>query len=250
MTAVAAITRATVEQILPLRRFLGLAALALAPALLVFLVTSSGGSEDDFEAFAGITVGLFFGIALPIVTLVLATSSLGDERRDGTLSFIALKPIPRSMIALAKVLASLVASAAVLGVGAVVLGVARGARAGEWEYVVPLVVSVIIGAGVYASLFTPLGYLTQRATLSGLAYVFIWEGAVVGALPALATTSAWRVAFSAFAALVPDEVADLVGEFALGSVAAGAGGAGVKALAVILTATLLTTWILRRRDLA
>ncbi len=249
MTPVIAIGKATVGQILPWRRFLGLGALANAPALLVFLVTSAD-QADEFETFVGITAGLFFGVAMPIVSLVLATASLGDERRDETLSFIALKPIPRAMIALAKILASVAAATAVLATGAVTLGVARGIRTGEWEYVLPLLVAAIVGALVYASLFTPLGYLTQRATLSGLAYVFIWEGAVVGALPALASTSAWRVAFSAFAALVPEEVASLVGDFALGSVVPGAGGAVVKALVVVAVATLLTTWILRRRDLA
>jgi len=250
MIAVPTIVQATVGQILPVRRFVGLLALAASPGVLVFLVTGRPDAEDSLDAFAGITVGLFFGVVLPIVTLILATSSLGDERRDSTLSFIVLKPIPRSMIALAKIIASLAASAAVLIPGAVLLGVARGVRNGEWEFILPLVISGVIGSAVYASLFTPLGYLTQRATLIGLAYVFLWEGAVSGAVTALATTSAWRIGFSAFAAMVPAEITELVGEFALGPVAPGVGGAIVKAVAVILVSSLLTTWILQARDLA
>lgn len=248
MSAVPAIVVATIGQILPMRRLVGLSILAASPGVLAYLVI--GTSVDRFEVFIGITVGLFFGVALPVVTLVLATSALGDERRDQTLSFIALKPIPRSMIALAKIVASLLASAAVLGGGAILLGAAYGVRSGDWDYLFPLVVAGIIGAGVYASLFTPLGHVTQRATLAGLAYVFIWEGAVAGAVSGLRGVSAWRVGFSAFAAMVPEEVANLTADFALGSVEPGVGGAIVKALVVIGFATLLTTVILRRRDLA
>lgn len=250
MTAATAIVQATVGQILPLRRFVGLGALAASPAVLVFLVIGNASASDQLDTYIGITVGLYFGIAIPIVTLVLSTSSLGDERRDATLSFIALKPISRSAIALAKILASLVATSAVLVPGAVLLGAAWGVRRNEWDFVIPLVVSGVIAAAVYAGLFTPLGYLTQRATLAGLAYVFIWEGAVVGAIPALAATSAWRVGFSAFAAMVPEDVTDLVADFALGPVEPGVGGAIIKAAVIVAVATLLTTWILRMRDLA
>lgn len=250
MNAVPAIVAATIGQILPVRRLIGLGALAVSPGVLVFLVTSGVDADESLGVFVGITVGLFFSLALPVVTLILGSSALGDERRDQTLSFIALKPIPRIMIAFAKILASLVTSAGVLVAGAIVLGAAQGIRTSDWGYIIPLVVAAIIGAGAYASLFTPLGYLTQRATLIGLAYVFIWEGAVSGAVSALTGTSAWRIGFSAFAALVPEDVEDDVAEFALGSVAPGVGGAIVKSLVVIAIASVLTTWILRRRDLA
>ncbi len=249
MTAALRVARMTTVQVLGLRRFLGLAALAVLPGLIVYLSTSRSAAASRLETFTGVTVGFFFSVVVPIVALILSTSALGDERRDQTLSFIVLRPIPRAWIAAAKILAAIAAACAVSGIGAVALGTAMGLRHGDWGYILPLVVGAWIATAVYASLFTPLGYLTERATLTGLAFVFIWESAVAGAIGALASLSPWRIGFSAFVALSPSQVLPFVPDFALGNVEPGAGGALVKAAVVFAIGTWFTTWILNSRDL-
>jgi ABC-2 type transport system permease protein len=249
MTAVLRVARMTVGQVLGVRRFVGLAALALLPGLIVYLSTARAANASRLETFAGVTVGFFFSVVVPVVALILSTSALGDERRDQTLSFIVLRPLSRASIAAAKILAAIGTACVISGIGAIGLGVAMGLRHGDWGYALPLVVGCWIATSVYASIFVPLGYLTERATLTGLAFVFIWEGAVAGAIGALASLSPWRIGFSAFVALSPSQLLPFVPDFALGNVVPGTGGALIKAAVVFVIGTWFTTWILTTRDL-
>lgn len=250
MTASLLIARMTTAQVLGLRRLIGLGALALLPAVIVYLSTGSTSSSGRLEVFTGITVGLFFGVVLPVVTLVIAASALGDERRDQTLSFIVLRPISRSAIAGSKLGGAAVAASVVAGLGGLALGSAMGLRHGDWGFVIPLIVGAWIAAVTYVAVFTPLGYLTERATLAGLAFAFLWEGAVAGAIGALATLSPWRIGYSAFIDLAPDEIDAIDAQFALGSVQPGTFGALAKAIVIFGVGTAVTAWILRTRDLA
>ena len=244
------IGRMTATQTLGVKRFLGLGLLTGSPAG-IFVLASSGSSADGLvEIFVGLTIGVFFSVSLPVVSLIMASSALGDERRDGTLSFIVLRPISRNAIATAKLGGAMATSFGLTGAGALALGVLMGVRSGEWGYVAPILVGAFIATACYVSVFLPLGYLTERATLIGLAFVFIWESAIAGTLPALATSSPWRIGFSAFLDLAPEEVRRDVPDFALGDLVPGVGGSTLKMLVIAALATLLTGWILRTRDLA
>ncbi len=238
----------TVRQVLGLRRFIMLGLLALAPAVVFFFASSRSNPADRTEAFVGLVSGMYFALVVPITALVLASSSLGEERREKTLSFIVLRPVARWQIAAAKTAGAIGAAAAVVGLGAVAVNLVMAARGGGWEWLAPTLVGGLVGVAAYCGLFVPLGYAAERATLIGLAYVFIWETAVVGALPGLSATSPWRIGLSAFAGLAPETAAAVVEDFSLGNVAAGAGGAAVKALVIVVLGTAVTTWLLARRD--
>jgi ABC-type transport system involved in multi-copper enzyme maturation permease subunit len=185
-----------------------------------------------------------------LVPIFVRRWGLGSAPRDQTLSFIVLRPVSRTAIAFAKILGGVGSACFVSGLGAVALGVAMGLRGGGWDYVLPLVVGTVIATAAYGGIFTPLGYLTERATLLGLAFVFIWESAVAGTIPGLAATSPWRIGFSAVVGMSPGELLAIIPDFALGSVAPGAGGAALKALIIVGLGTWFTGWILRTRDLA
>jgi ABC-type transport system involved in multi-copper enzyme maturation permease subunit len=255
MTAAPAIVRMGVRQVLGLKRLIGFAILALSPTL-IFLISSTGpNDESDFELFLGLTLGTHFIVAVPIVTLILAASALGDERRDQTLSFLALRPISRVTIAGAKYGAAFLAPFILTGAGALGLAVTYGALSGDWGYVVPLLVGTAIATAVYAAVYLPLGYLSERSTLIGLAFTFIWESGIVSAVGSLATTSPWRIGFSAMTALAPDRWltqlrADDAIDFALGSLTPGVPDALLRAAIIVAAGLAITTVMLRRRDLA
>jgi hypothetical protein len=52
------------------------------------------------------------------------------------------------------------------------------AEPGHGEVLVPLLAAVAISSLGYVSVFVLLGYVTGRAVLYGLAYVFIWESGI------------------------------------------------------------------------
>ena len=69
--------------------------------LLAAASRSANRGALDLELGVLLVVPLF-ALVIPITTLILASSALGDERRDKTLSFLVLRPISRLEIACAK----------------------------------------------------------------------------------------------------------------------------------------------------
>ena len=238
----------TVRQVLGVRRFIMLGLLAIAPAVVLFFAAANANDAGRTEAFVGIVSGMYFSLVVPITALVLASSSLGEERREATLSFLVLRPVSRARIAVAKMVGAFAAAAAVVALGAVAVNLVMALRGGGFEWLLPVLVGGLVGTAAYVGLFVPLGYAFEKATMIGLAYVFIWETAVVGTLPGLSATSPWRIGLSAFAGLAPEEHRAVVADFSLGNVAPGAGGAILKALLIVALGTAVTTWLLARRD--
>jgi ABC-2 type transport system permease protein len=247
MKAFVTLVAATLRQQLGGRRLILLLLLGLVPAGVfgALLVNQSGlwGASHDFHQAP--MVILFF-IVVPVVSLVFGAGSLGDERRDATLSFILLRPLPRSLLAGAKLVGAWLAAFAVAGTGALVLAVLLGVAAGAWESLGALLLAVALSSLAYVAVFLPLGYFTARAVLVGLVYVFVWESGMTSAIPSLATVSLMRIGLSAYGVTNPrgdSYVADL-----LGVVRPGTGGALAKAAVVAVCAVTMVTLLLRHRD--
>lgn len=260
MRAFIAIVGVTIRQTLRLRRAIGLLLLSGSTAgiYLLYIIGSRNSlnplasqREEAFEVSIGMTVGVFMNIVLPVVTLIIATSVMGDERRDSTMSFLVLRPIRRFTIGAAKIVAAFVEAFALTGTGAAVFGLLVALKIETFSYFMPLLVGTAIATAAYAAIFVPLGYLLKRATLIGLTYVFVWENGVAAVLAALASLSPWRIGVSAIAGLAPTDFFELVpADFALGSLSPGAGGAAAKTLVLMAISAAFLASILRRRDLA
>ena len=160
-----------------------------------------------------------------------------------------LRPISRWAIALAKLGSAFLASFALTGTGALAMGVMYGLRGDQWAYVMPMLVAAAVATAVYAAVFVPLGYLAERSTLLGLAYVFIWENGVA-AVTGLSSTSPWRIGYSAFYALVPEEGVRQIQDFGVPGVDGGIADALTTGLIFLALSTTVITLFLRRRDLA
>ena len=253
MTQATTIVRTSLRLVLPRRRILLFGVLALLPVG-TFLGFSGGRSGIRLlENFLEIGIFQHFIIAIPVTTLILSAAVLGDERRDETLSFLVVRPIGRGTIAGAKLASAVLAALSFNAVGALAMATAYGLRADDWRYVLPMLVGSIIASVIYAAIFVPLGYFSERSTLIGLAYVFVWELAIVGNLGALATTSPWRLGYSAFVSLAPAEMLTVFDreshDFILGNLTASAPTALLQAALFLAASTAVLTWILRKRDL-
>ncbi len=206
MSAAWAITRATVRQVLPRRRAIAYVVAEAAPALVYLLMASTLSDAAALERLLVMIVTTYFPLLVPIVTLIIATAVLGTERRDGTLSFLVLRPIPRWLIAAAKVAAAAVVAGGLNAFGALALTAAYGFETGAWDLIIPLMVGGLLATIVYSALFVPLGYFTDRAVLVGLLFVFVFENGIAFAATGLTALSPWRIGFSAFMELVPPDV--------------------------------------------
>ena len=150
-----------------------LAGMPVGIATLVSVLSSEGRVGGD-----GVDVlfdGLIVAAILPIVTMALATAAFGNELEDRTLSYLMLKPVSRWLIALPKLLATLVLAAPLLVVSSVVTALIglEATRAA-----VAVGVALFAGTVAYAAIFTWAGLFTRSALAFALLYVFVWEGLI------------------------------------------------------------------------
>lgn len=222
---------------------LGLALLAIVPGL-ILLVVGLAGDVDGQEVFA-ISAGVG-ATTFPIAALILAAATLRDERDQGTLPFIYLKPIPRWLLATTSLTAAAAATALIaIGASAAVIlaAWATGLNIAQAVATLPLFVTAAIG---YSAAFVPLGYLVPRVILVGLAYVVIWEQIAARLITGVANTSIWRFALSIYADLTT--AGQRVLSNTLGPVTPGSWGGLAKIMVVVAGGGLLLTWALRSRD--
>jgi ABC-2 type transport system permease protein len=246
MNRIAALFTVSFGQALPRRRSIMLALLELAPALIYVFATNSRTSEAAFQGVIEIGASTFLALVLPVVTIVVSAGALGNERRDMTLSFIALRPLPRSVIATTKIAAAISAAFALNAIGALALGLTHLVRFGGVSVVIGMLCAALIATVAYAAVFVPLGFLTDRAVIIGMAYLLVFENGVIFALSGLALVSPWRLGASVLAGMVDGAsiyLVDAVGTTTLARALA-------TAVVYFILGVLLSTWLLRRRDLA
>ncbi len=250
MTAALAIVSATVRQLLPVRRAV-VFLIAEASLALVYLLMAGTFSDEAaaLERLFLMVITLYFPLLVPIVTLIIASAALGSERRDGTLSFLVLRPIPRSVIAATKVFSAILVAGALNALGGFGLSAAFAIETGTWDLVIPLVAGGLVATIVYSAIFVPLGFFTDRAVLVGLLFVLIFENGVAFAAPGLSALSPWRLGFSTFNGLAPNALVDpMLQEFDIELVTVSTSLLRTAVLALFSIA--FVTIVLRQRDLA
>jgi ABC-2 type transport system permease protein len=249
MTPAVAILSRTMEAALRMPRsvFLGLA--VLVPSGIYALVATSFTIERALEAV--LVIGTFFltALFLPAVAIFISASVLGDERRDGTLSFLVLRPISRYSVAATKIGAGVLAAGAINALGALALTATYGLISGSWSLVLPMMIGAVVVTAGYVAVFVPLGYFTDRAVIIGFVFVLIFENGIAGAVPGLSGLSLWRIGYTAFAGLAGLDSSEEVVEAALSGLTPGAGGAILKVGLLLLIAIVFQGWVLRTRDI-
>jgi len=247
MRGVIAIVRTTLRQLLGGRRLLVLALLGTVPAIVTWLSTQNRSADSVFEVYHEGAMITMFLIVMPIVSIVLGSAALGDERRDGTLSFLVVRPLPRSAITFAKFAAAWIASAAVAMLSGALASTAASLRLSDWSTMAPTLMALALSAGCYAAVFMVLGFLTSRAVLVGLIYLFVWESGIAFAASSLANVSLFRIGLTAYAAMLP-EATPLLSD-PLAALEPGTGGAIAKLAGLAAICAMTTTFLMRRRDI-
>ena len=114
------------------------------------------------------------GVLVPLATLWLGTSAIGDLVEDRLLVYLWLKPVPRWQLPAAAVLATV---SVVVPLTAVPLTVSA-LVAGAGDVASAALLAASFGALAYAGLFVAAGLWFRRAVWWGLAFVLLWENVV------------------------------------------------------------------------
>jgi ABC-2 type transport system permease protein len=248
MTAATWIFRLSFRQLVQRKRAIGLVLFTALPGIVLAIASASVDEDELVGLFHNLTIGLFLMVGLAVTALLNASSAFGEELRASTLSYIVVKPVPRWIIATSVSVAATAATLLLAGIGMAVTWIVAIITIGDAGLGVAPIAALVIEALGYSAVFVPLGLLFSRATLAGLAYIFVWEGILGRALSALAPSSVWITAFSGYADLADDVDAETLGF--LGNLVPGVGGALAKALVAFVISIGLTTLLLKKRDLA
>lgn len=167
-------------------RLLGIGALA---ALGVLLGALARADDDRGQAAAEVVSAYGLGVVVPLASLWLGTSVLGDLVDDRLLVYLWLKPVARWQLPAAAVLATVTVVAPLTALPLA----ASAAVAGAGDVVLPALGAAALAALAYAGLFAAAGLWLRRAVWWGLAYVLLWENVVAYAAegPARFTVSEW-----------------------------------------------------------
>jgi ABC-2 type transport system permease protein len=253
MTAFWAMTRVSLRHILGRKRLIGLGLFALVPAVVMAVLGQTASDASLLKEFhAGPLLTVLFGV-LPITSLVLGAAALGEERRDGTLSFLLLRPNRRAVIVAAKLAAVWLGTFAVVGGSGAAAAFVLAARSGYWTPFGPALLGLAVSTLAYGAAALALGYLTSRAVLIGLAYLVILENGLALAIDGMATVSLMRIGLTAYWAALPDGTAAVayseINEL-MAALTPGAWGALAKALVIAGIVVVGIAWLLRHRDVA
>jgi ABC-2 type transport system permease protein len=217
---------------------LALLGLLLVAATALFRL-GDPSAEESLTVTQRLLANFGIGVLLPLVAVIVGTTTLGSELDDGTIVYLLAKPVARWRIvavkmAVAWILTSLLVAPAIYISGIIGHGDAQLAGA--------FTIAAIAGALEYTALFVALSLITSRALIIGLAYVVIWEGVVAGLFAATRTASVRQHVLAIAQALGGDAAAG-VAELELG--VALAVMAVVTVLAVVLSIRRLETVELR-----
>lgn len=171
--------RLTLRQLAGSRRTWLLGLLASLIPIGLAAIYRAGEGDDPLDWTANVLLdNLMLTVVAPLVCLLLGTSALGSEIEDGTAVYLLSKPVPRRAIILSKAMAAFVVSAAFL-LPATAIAPLLSLEGTQGDGIVAgFFAAAVLGIVAYTVLFVLLSIITSRALFIGLAYVFIWEGAV------------------------------------------------------------------------
>ncbi len=170
------LTALSIRQLAGGKRMWLMLVLAAIPLLFAVIFALVETDPTGLEFSNALTNPVIASTILPLVMLVLATSSFGNELDDHTLPYLVLKPIARWKIVASKLLASLLVG----GVPVVLTGLLSTLISAEGDvgHAAVTAAALLVGAMAYAALFTWAGLAVRYALPFGVAYIFVWEAAL------------------------------------------------------------------------
>lgn len=169
------------------RRLLSLGALMVVPVVVLLVARMVYAGELKPELLLALLLkDVLIRFLIPVVAMAVGASAVGEPVEDGTLVYYWTRPIRRHAIYLGRLGAAQLVAAALL-----ILSLALcfatllfgGFGAITWSFVklyLAAAVVALLGTSVYTALFACLGTGLKRPLLASLLFVFGWEPLVSG----------------------------------------------------------------------
>jgi ABC-2 type transport system permease protein len=231
LVSLVALYRLLLRTQITIPRLLGIGALG---GLAILIGVFASLDDNPSQAVADTVSGYGLGILVPLATLWLGTSAIGDLVEDKLLVYLSLKPVPRWQLPAAAILATVTIVVPLTALPLTVSALGASDVAGA------AFLSSSLAALAYAGLFVAAGIWFRRAVWWGLAFVLIWENAV-----AYSAGGAARFTVTGWASAVLGLAPGVDVERDAGSV----GAALVVLPAIAFAAWLAAAWRYQRADI-
>jgi ABC-2 type transport system permease protein len=232
---------------LSVRQFIGgkavraVIALGMIPVMFALVYRVDPSVDRPRRFLDDIVTELMMATVLPLATLILATSTFGDELDDRTLPYLVLKPISRLRIVIEKLLAAICVSIPAIAIGGLVSWflVFTDTSGDNTDMLWGVLAATAIGVLIYSAVFQLLSLLIGRAILAAIVYAVIWESVLTRFIPGARYLSIRHLVNSVYTTVIDDRRLGVDDAFGLS-------GALWSAGAICGIAILLSTWRLRK----
>ena len=150
------------------------------------MIGLAGGVKIDGAAISGPTVFggmiwlLYLRFIVPVLGIFYGTALIADEVDDKTITYLFVRPIPRSAVLVGKYLAYVVTTVFVVLPSVVILyllvvPLGHGALAESFPALVKDLGLLGLGLAAYGALFAFIGAFFKYPLVTGLVFAFGWE---------------------------------------------------------------------------
>ncbi len=136
---------------------------------------------DPYIVFSILCAALFLQFIVPLLALGKGMTTFSEEIEEGTLMFLFLRPVPRTVIVLGKFIAYVAAIGFMLTISLwltfCVLGSVPDSDMIRYDYNVLLKDTWVLALGLaaYGSLMMFVGVFFKRSLIIGIILIFVWD---------------------------------------------------------------------------
>ena len=181
LSAIWALFELSAGRMLRGRRLLILSLLFALPTLFAVLAQKYEPRFDTRTAEIAFIFGMIPQALVPLAALVYASGMVQDEIEEQTLTYLLIRPIPRGLIYLTKLAATILITSTIAAVFTTLCLVVT--YQGDWEadslqpsHVLGVIGLLTLSIAAYCSLFGLLSLVLKRTLILGLIYIILFEG--------------------------------------------------------------------------
>lgn len=149
--------------------------------VMMFIYGEFPRNNDPVTFFSIVSASVYMQFVVPFLALMRGMSIMSEEVEDGTIVFLRLRPVPRTIIVLGKFLAYVLSTVILVGLSLFTTYFLLSSlpNANMFFYELPLLWEdmrvFILGLAAYGAIMMVIGIIFKRPLLFGAFFLFIWD---------------------------------------------------------------------------
>jgi ABC-type transport system involved in multi-copper enzyme maturation permease subunit len=206
---------------------------------------------DRFEIYSVISATIFLQFIVPLLALLRGLTIFSEEKRERTITYLFLRPIPRTVLALGKFLGAIIPMMILLALSMAGVFMILGTFPDTdiIQYDTPVLIKDIwilcLGLAAYAGVMMLIGTYFKRSLLIGIFLIFVWD-AFASYIPGFAHRL--TVKYYIQSIFPHQETRNMVSKILVTHSQISVAAAYITLIGIIAVCIALTTYILKHRE--